>query len=218
MAIKAVLFDLDGTLIDSSEGITKSAQYALRRFGIEEPDLGKLKKFIGPPLGESFMKYYGFSEAQAKEAVKVYRERYNVKGIYECRLYSGVKGCLERLKAEGYRIGLASSKPEISCRRILEYLGILTLFDEVTGATMDGRIAKKKEVLQESFRRWGDMPKEEMVLVGDTGFDIEGANQVGIPSIAVSFGFGEVEEMVTAGCRAVCNSMDEIPAAIAGLH
>ena len=100
--MKAILFDLDGTLIDSSEGITKSTQYALAHYGIEENDLSKFYKFIGPPLSASFQKYYGFSEEKAYEAVTVYRERYNRIGLFECSLYPGVRECIETLKAKGY--------------------------------------------------------------------------------------------------------------------
>ena len=215
--MKAILFDLDGTLIDSSEGITKSAQYALAHYGIIENDLSKFYKFIGPPLVASFKKYYDFPEEQAVEAVAVYRERYNKIGLFECSLYPGVRECIEKLKAQGYLIGMASSKPEVSCRRILEHFGILELFDDVVGATFDGRIDTKEEVLNEVMRRWSDVPKDEMCLIGDTMFDVEGANQVGIRTVAVNFGFGNVQEMVEAGAVAVCDDMGELPEIVAGL-
>ena len=209
--MKAILFDLDGTLIDSSEGITKSTQYALAHYGIIENDLSKFYKFIGPPLVASFKKYYDFPEEQAVEAVAVYRERYNKIGLFECSLYPGVRECIEKLKAQGYLIGMASSKPEVSCRRILEHFGILELFDDVVGATFDGRIDTKEEVLNEVMRRWSDVPKDEMCLIGDTMFDVEGANQVGIRTVAVTFGFGNVQEMVEAGAVAVCEDMAKLP-------
>lgn len=215
--MKAILFDLDGTLIDSSEGITKSAQYALAHYGIIENDLSKFYKFIGPPLVASFKKYYDFPEEQAVEAVAVYRERYNKIGLFECSLYPGVRECIEKLKAQGYLIGMASSKPEVSCRRILEHFGILELFDDVVGATFDGRIDTKEEVLNEVMRRWSDVPKDEMCLIGDTMFDVEGANQVGIRTVAVNFGFGNVQEMVEAGAVAVCDDMEKLPDIVAAL-
>lgn len=215
--MKAILFDLDGTLIDSSEGITKSTQYALAHYGIIENDLSKFYKFIGPPLVASFKKYYDFPEEQAVEAVAVYRERYNKIGLFECSLYPGVRECIEKLKAQGYLIGMASSKPEVSCRRILEHFGILELFDDVVGATFDGRIDTKEEVLNEVMRRWSDVPKDEMCLIGDTMFDVEGANQVGIRTVAVTFGFGNVQEMVEAGAVAVCEDMEKLPEIVAAL-
>ena len=215
--MKAILFDLDGTLIDSSEGITKSTQYALAHYGIIENDLSKFYKFIGPPLVASFKKYYDFPEEQAVEAVAVYRERYNKIGLFECSLYPGVRECIEKLKAQGYLIGMASSKPEVSCRRILEHFGILELFDDVVGATFDGRIDTKEEVLNEVMCRWSDVPKDEMCLIGDTMFDVEGANQVGIRTVAVNFGFGNVQEMVEAGAVAVCDDMEKLPDIVAAL-
>lgn len=211
MSKKAVLFDLDGTLIDSSDGIIKCVRYALDHYGMEEPDTAKLYRFIGPPLSESFQKYYGFSLEQAYEAVGVYRERYNKIGIFECSLYPGVEEAIRALKAQGYRIGMASSKPEESCRRILEHFGILTLFDEVVGATFDGRRDRKEDVLREAFRRWDDLTPDQICLVGDTVFDAEGAKAVGIPCIAVTFGFGDVEKMKEAGIAGVCETMEELP-------
>ena len=215
--IKCVIFDLDGTLIDSSEGITKSTQYALATYGIEEPDLSKLKVFIGPPLSYSFSKYYGFDEAKAREAVDRYRVRYKKLGIFECSLYPGVVESLEKLKEKGFLIGIGSSKPENSCVRILEYFDILKYFDYVVGSTEDGRIDTKEEVLNELFSRIGDIRKEEMCLVGDTIFDIEGANKVGIASIGVSFGFGNTREMHEAGAIAICDSMSDVTDTVIGI-
>lgn len=208
--IKAVLFDLDGTLIDSSEGITKSVQHSLLQYGINEENLNVLKKFIGPPLWESFAKYYGFYKEQAVEAVGKFRERYNVIGLFECSLYPGVRECIERLKEEGFLIAVASSKPEITCKRILEYHNILGLFDEVSGASMDGKVETKEQVLNQLFNRWPGVNRNEMVLVGDTIFDVEGANKVGLKSVGVSFGFGSVDEMKGAGANAIINHMDEL--------
>jgi phosphoglycolate phosphatase len=215
--MKAVLFDLDGTLIDSSEGIIKSAQYALTHFGIEETDMQNLMSFIGPPLMYSFKNRYGFSEEKAREAVGVYRQRYNKIGIFECSLYPGVRECIEQLKKMGYLIGMASSKPEESCRRILEHFDLLNLFDDVVGATPDGRIDTKEEVLSEVMRRWHEIPRKEMCLIGDTIFDVEGANQKEIPCICVSYGFGDVEEMLAAGALKICDSMSELPQTIGEL-
>jgi len=208
--IKAVLFDLDGTLIDSSEGITKSVQHALKEYGIEENNIEELKKFIGPPLWGSFVNYYGFSKEQSLEAVDKFRERYNKIGLFECCLYPGVRECLEELKEQGYKLAVASSKPEITCKRILEYHKVLDLFDEVSGATMDGRIETKEEVLNQLFGRWPSVCRDEMVLIGDTIFDIQGANKAGLKSIGVSFGFGCVDEMESNGALQVIDHMDEL--------
>lgn len=208
--MKAILFDLDGTLIDSSEGITKSAKYALEHYGIHEENMDTLRKFIGPPLVRSFKELYGFSQEQSREAVEIYRERYKVKGIYECSLYDGVESTIKELKKRGYKIGLASSKPEKSCEIILKHFGIYDLFDEVVGATFDGKIDTKEEVLNELLRRWKDTDKDDICLIGDTIYDVEGANKVGIETIVVSYGFGNVEKMLEEGAKCSCDSMMEL--------
>lgn len=215
--MKSVLFDLDGTLIDTSEGITKSAQYALAKFGIDEPDLSKLTCFIGPPLTYSFMTHYGFTEEQAKNAIGVYRERYTPIGIYESMIFPHVKEAIQELKKRGYRVGVASSKPEPACHVVLDYFGITELFDDIVGSTFDGRISTKEDVLDEVFRRWEDASKKNTLLVGDTIFDVKGANYKGIDCIAVSFGFGDVQEMLGAGAKAVCNDMRELPDLVDGV-
>lgn len=216
--IKAVLFDLDGTLVDSSEGITKSVQYALEKYNIIENNLEKLKPFIGPPLHSSFMKYYDFDEKSAFEAVEVYRERYRPIGLFECSLYPNVEACLRILKEQGYRIALASSKPEEMCRQILEHFNITELFDEVAGSTLDGRIVTKIQVLEELFGRWNDISKDEMILVGDTIFDIEGANAAGISSIGVSFGFGDIEAMKEEGALCILSDLGELPMYLSNIN
>lgn len=216
--MKAVLFDLDGTLIDSFEGIAKSAQYALRRFGIDEENLENLRPFVGPPLVDSFQKWYGLSKEQAIEATDIYRERYRPIGILECSLYPGVEECIRTLKAEGYLIGMASSKPEEFCRRILEHFGLLDLFDDVVGATFDRRIDTKEEVLNEVLRRWSDIPKDQMCLIGDTMFDLVGAKKIGIDCIAVSYGFGDAKEMLQNGAIAICDRMADLPELIQKLN
>lgn len=216
--IKAVLFDLDGTLIDSSEGIIKSVRYALSYYGMEETDTDKLYQFIGPPLSDSFQKIYGFSREQAVEAVEVYRQRYNKTGIFECRLYPGVEECIRTLRKQGLRIGMASSKPEQSCRRILEHFGILSLFDEVVGATFDGTRDRKEDVLREAFRRWEDLSLSQMCLIGDTVYDVAGAAAAGIDCIAVTYGFGDVEQMKQAGAAAVCEQICQLPQLIQALE
>lgn len=214
--IKVVLFDLDGTLIDSSEGIFKSVLYALEHYGIHETDMGSLRRFIGPPLYESFMRFYDFPEEQAREAVDVFRERYNVKGFLECKLYDGVKEALVSLKEAGYALGVATSKPEETARKILSNKGVYDLFDEIAGATMDGRIETKQEVLTEWFRRKSEYTPDASLLVGDTAFDVTGANAFGMKSIGVSFGFGSLDEMQKAGAVAICDSMAEVVDVVKG--
>lgn len=208
--IKAVLFDLDGTMINSEEGITKCVQYALRAKGIDEPDLKKLLCFIGPPLDPVFREKYGMSEKDAWESVQKYRERFDEKGIFECCLYDGVREVIASLKEKGYVLALASSKPETACRRILEHFSLTSYFDEIVGSTLDGSISSKEEVLEELFRRMQGISKDEMCLVGDTRFDAIGAKQVGIRCVGVSYGFGTAEEMLTAGAEVVCADIWEV--------
>lgn len=208
--IKAVLFDLDGTIINSEEGITKCVQYALAARGIDEPDRSKLVCFIGPPLEPVFREKYGMTEEQAWEAVVKYRERFDQTGIFECCLYEGVPEVLKSLRKKGYFLALASSKPETACKRILEHFGLLGEFDEVTGSTLDGSVSTKQEVLEELFCRMNGIKKENMCLVGDTKYDAAGAMQAGIRCIGVGYGFGTKEELLGAGAETVLPSIKEV--------
>ena len=149
--IKAVLFDLDGTIINSEEGITKCVQYALRAYGIDEPDRTKLRCFIGPPLDPVFREKYGMTEAEAWQSVEKYRERFDVKGIFECSLYDGVREAIARFKEHGYLLALASSKPETACRRILEHFDLLGYFDEVVVPRWTARSVRRRKC----SRNWG---------------------------------------------------------------
>ncbi len=210
--MKAILFDLDGTIINSEEGITKCVQYALKAYGVEEPDLKKLLCFIGPPLEPVFQERYGMTEEEAWNAVLKYRERFDEKGIFECCLYDGVAAVIRSLKQKGYVLALASSKPETACRRILEHFELLPYFDEVVGSTLDGSISTKEEVLEELGRRMEHMQitKEQMCLIGDTKYDAAGAKAFGIRCIGVSYGFGTREELLTAGAEAVFEQIGEV--------
>ncbi len=209
--MKVVIFDLDGTMIDSEEGITKCVQYALDAYGVREPDLKKLRCFIGPPLEPVFMERYGMTEAEAWQSVLKYRERFDEKGIFECRLYEGVREAVARLREKGYVLALASSKPETACRRILAHFGLDVFFDEIAGATLDGSVSTKQEVLDELSGRLGERTaRAEMCLIGDTKYDAEGAKAVGIRCIGVSYGFGTAEELLAAGAETVCSSIAEV--------
>ena len=152
---QAILFDLDGTLTESGEGITKCVQYALEKFGIFEPDLKKLEVFVGPPLKDMMMSYGGLDEQQAEQAVCYYRERYHEKGIFENRLYPHIEEMLTRLREEGYRLAVASSKPTYYVNQILEHFGLAQYFEVVVGSEMDGSRVRKAEVIEEALRRLG---------------------------------------------------------------
>ncbi|MGI6011486.1 MAG: HAD hydrolase-like protein [Ruminococcus sp.] len=206
-----ILFDLDGTLTDSAEGITKSVQYALQHFGVDEPDLEKLKCFVGPPLKEQFMKYCHMPERQAETAVAVYRERYAKTGIYENKLYDGILELLEMLKEEKKILCVASSKPEIYVRRILEYFQIDQYFDEIVGANMDGSRTKKAEVIEEALERLqATDSREDVLMVGDRSHDVKGALQCGIQCIGAAYGYGGSSELAKAGAIYIANSVEEL--------
>ena len=162
---KAILFDLDGTLTESGEGITKCVQYALEKLGRPESDLEKLKVFIGPPLMEQFMKYADLDEATARKAVEYYRERYSTTGIFENRPYPGVEKMLQELRRKKYLLAVASSKPEYYVKQILDYFNLTEYFDEIVGSEMNGARTNKTEVIEETLKRLGlDHHREQVIL------------------------------------------------------
>lgn len=196
---RAILFDLDGTLTASAEGITKSVQYALLKLGINEPDLQKLEGFIGPPLLDQFMNAYGMDETTARQAVVYYRERYEEKGIYENEVYPGVRELLQALKAQGYQLGVASSKPVFYVRQILDRFGLTSFFTVIEGSQMDGKRTSKGEVIQEALKNLKmENCREQVAMVGDRKHDVLGAREAGIDCVAVSYGYGSVQELQQA--------------------
>ncbi len=211
MEFNYIFFDLDGTLTDSGIGIINSVKYALKKYGIEERNSDKLKRFIGPPLIDSFMEYYGFDLYKAKDAVMYYREYYSEKGIYENELYSGIKELLAELKAKSKVVLLTTSKPKIYAEKILGYFEILPYFDFVIGSNLDGTLSDKKEIIYEALKISGtELKKESVVMVGDRKFDIEGAIYNGIKSIAVLYGYGSYNELKKAGADYKAASVEEI--------
>ncbi|MDD7177963.1 MAG: HAD hydrolase-like protein [Lachnospiraceae bacterium] len=211
--MKKVLFDLDGTLINSQEGITKGVQYALREsLGIDEPDLESLRCFIGPPLALMFDQKYHVPAEKIEPAVAKYREYYDAIGMNQCELYPGVIEALEHLRQKGYVLGLASSKPEISCEQILKNKGIAGYFDYIVGASMGPERREKVLVLEEAFRRMGVSERSEVVLIGDTKYDAVGAVKAGIDCIGVTYGFGTREELFAAGAVQVFDTLEEVEA------
>ena len=213
---KILLFDLDGTLTDPKEGITKCVQYALRHFNIEVDDLSELLCFIGPPLIDSFKNFYGMSDEDAVIAVEKYRERFKDIGIFENGVYEGIFQLLKSCKDMGYRIGLATSKPEEFAVRILDRYELAEFFDETTGSTMDGSRNSKTDVIKEAFRRMGinDSNKENVYMIGDREHDIIGAKNCGIKSVGVKFGYSEEGELEAAGADYVVDSVEELKSLI----
>ena len=192
-----ILFDLDGTLTDSGEGIMKSVQYALlRAFDITVEDYTELRAFVGPPLHDQFMRWTGCTREEADEAVRLYRERYVPVGLYENRLYDGIPELLERLKAEGFRMAVASSKPTALCERILQHFGVAGYFDVILGSEPDGRRSNKAEVVEDVLKALhAEDKRDECILVGDTKYDMAGAKAAGLAAMGVSFGYGLREEL-----------------------
>lgn len=204
-----VFFDLDGTIIDSGEGVSNSVLYALKKFGISETKENALR-FIGPPLADSFKEFYGFDDAKATKSIEIYREYYREKGIFECYLYEGIKELLVKLKQNGYVVVLCTSKPEEYAHRVLRFFEILDLFDHACGATMDEKTrATKDEVMQYAFDTSG-AKREKTLMVGDRKFDINSANKFGIDSVGVTFGYGSEDELKEAGATYIVDSASEI--------
>ncbi len=207
---KTVLFDLDGTLTDPGEGITNSVAFALQKWGITVNDKTELYPFIGPPLSESFQKYYGFSEEDSIKAVYCYREYFSVKGLYENKVYDGVTEMLAALKELGIRIVLATSKPEPYAIEILKHFDLHRYFDCIAGATMDESRNKKDEVITYALDTFGITDKESTVMVGDRHHDILGAKKNGIDSIGVLYGYGDFEELTSAGACALVETVEAL--------
>ncbi len=203
-------FDLDGTITDSSLGITNSVMYALERFGIKESDRTKLYKFIGPPLTVSFREYYGFSEEKALEAVAYYREYYQDKGIFENRVYDGFEEMLKKLKAAGKRLVVATSKPEPYARQIIDYFGLTPYFDYVAGMELDGGRGTKAEVIRYALSACGITDKSGVLMVGDREHDVIGARDAGVDCLGVLYGFGSREELEGAGADYIAETAEEI--------
>lgn len=204
---KTILFDLDGTLTDSGEGIINCVIYALERFGLPVPPRESLRYFVGPPLHESFMKQ-GVPADRAEEAVAVYRERYVPTGMFENTPYPGVRELLEALKSEGHTLYVASSKPEWMCVEILKHFDLAKYFDRICGATMDTSRTDKEAVIAYLLQQNGRTGN--IIMVGDTRFDVIGAKAHGIPAIGVTWGYGNVEEMCSAGAIGIANTMDSL--------
>ena len=205
---KYILFDLDGTLDDPFEGITKSVQHAMKKFGIET-EQDALKCFIGPPLTDSFEKYFGLSPNEAKLAVDYYREYYRPTGIFEVSIYEGIPELLEALLNEGCELILATSKPIVFADMILEKFGLAKYFTATFGSELDGTRVKKDEVIDYAFKSH-PMDKSLAIMVGDRKHDVEGAHKCGIPCIGVTFGYGDRAEHTECGAEHIVDSVGEL--------
>lgn len=210
---KYIFFDLDGTITDSTEGITKSISYALINLGYKVPPVEELYVFIGPPLKDSFIKYFNMEEETAKEAVRLYRERYSDVGKYECTPYEGIPALFKALKEDGRKLLIASSKPTEFVIDILKHFNMYEYFDVISGADMAGLRGEKEDVIREALRQINitDDNKKEVVMIGDRHYDINGAKLFGLDSIGVQYGFAETPtELAEAGATYVVNTVGEL--------
>ncbi|MBQ3503821.1 MAG: HAD-IA family hydrolase [Oscillospiraceae bacterium] len=204
---KTILFDLDGTLTDSGEGIINCAILALEHYGCPIPSREEMRTFVGPPLHESFIRH-GIPADKAEEAIEIYRSRYIPIGAYENTPYPGVRELLEKLKTQGHTLYVATSKPETTSVKILEHFDLAKYFDRICGASMDTSRSSKEAVIAYLLDLSGR--DSDIIMVGDTKFDVIGAAAHGIPAIGVSWGYGKVEDMQNAGAMAIAYSIEEL--------
>ena len=194
MKYKYILFDLDGTITESKEGITKSVQYALKKFDIIVESLDLLEKFIGPPLKYSFSEYYGFDENKSLEAVQYYREYFEKKGIMENKVYDHIEDLLKQLKELKLKLIIATSKPTKFSNIILNNFNLTPYFDVIVGSNMNGTRCTKGEVIKHVVEKYKIDPNEA-VMIGDRKYDMIGARQNNMDSIGVTYGYGSREEL-----------------------
>ena len=207
MFAKAVLFDLDGTLTDSGEGIINCAVFAMERLGIPVPPREELGVFVGPPLWDTF-RQFGVPSDRVDEAVEIFRSRYVPIGKFENTPYPGIREVLEVLRAQGRKLYVATSKPEVTAREILEHFDLSRYFAEICGATVDKTRTSKEDVI--AYLLSLDACRENSVMVGDTAFDVIGAAAHGIPTIGAAWGYGKTEDMVSAGAAAIARSPEDL--------
>ena len=205
-----ILFDLDATLTDSSPGIINSIIYALNKYGISVEDTSKLRRFLGPPLHESFKEFYGFDDEKAMEAVKYYREYFSTKGLLENQVYNGIPELLKNIADNDKRLIVATSKPQEFTDRIMEHFDLTKYFEFVAGSNMDGTRSKKAEVIEYALNKCQITDKSKVVMVGDRKHDIIGAKAVGIDSIGVEYGYGDYDELNSAGATYIAKTVSDL--------
>ena len=204
---KFVLFDFDGTVYDTVEGITKSARYAINKYGMDAP-LEELRCFAGPPLLDKFMEVFAVSEEQARELVDAYRERYRPIGLQECQLFPGIKELLIKLRQQGIKTAITTMKPQEMAEMLLGRENMLELFDVIYGSTLSQNVSKSI-LVQRAMETLG-ASVSDTVLVGDTKYDIHGAHEKGIPAIGVRYGYAAENELEDAGADFIAEDMAEL--------
>ena len=205
-----ILFDLDGTLTNSQLGITTCVAYALESFGIHTENPEELRKFIGPPLKESFVKYYNMTDGEGDRAVEKYRERFATVGLYENEVYAGIPELLQKLKAQGKTLLVATSKPTVYSDKILEHFGLKEYFSYIAGSELDGTRVNKAEVIQYALEQMKITETETIVMIGDKEHDMIGAGICGVDSIGVLYGFGEREELENHGATYIAETVSDL--------
>ena len=216
--IQTLLFDFDGTLFDTGTGVMRSAQYALERLGAAPLDEATLRKFVGPPLDESFIEFCGFTPEKARQAVLLYRERYQPTGIWECEPYPGMPEMLDAVRDAGFQIAVCTSKPTTMTVRILERYALAEKFDFICGSELDGTRSKKFEVVQACLEHFGITDPETVRMIGDRKYDILGAGKCGVKTIGVSFGYSEPGELEEYGAAAIADSNEALCALLLQLR
>jgi len=209
MSCDVIIFDLDGTLTDSAEGIFNSFIYSLKHFGIEEKK-ENLSSVIGPSLSSSFRSLYGFEGEKAKEAIKKYREYYSEKGIFENQVYDGIKELLEKLNASGKTLLVATAKPINYAKIILEHFDMIKYFKFVCGAELDGSVSEKTEILGNALKLLEQEPTKNIIMIGDRKHDIIAANHYGISSSAVLYGYGTIGELQKENPTHIVNTVSDL--------
>lgn len=207
---QTILFDLDGTLTNPALGITNSLAYALEKFNIEVTDKKELYRFIGPPLQDSFENFYHFSKEDSLKAVDFYRDYFRHKGLYENEVYQGIPDLLERLKAQGKKLLVATSKPEEFARQILKHFDLYNNFDFIASASMDGSRRLKGDVIAHALTSAQVSDLSATIMIGDREHDIIGAKKNGLDAIGVLYGFGNREELKKAGATYIATNVEEL--------
>jgi phosphoglycolate phosphatase len=210
MSYKYILFDLDGTLTDPKEGITKAVQYALKKYDIYVEDLDLLEKFIGPPLKNSFREFYNFDEEKAVQAVSFYREYFKEKGMFENEVYENIENVLNKLQALGLNLIVATSKPTVFSKEILKHFNLEQYFIEVVGSNLDGTRSEKGEIIKFILEKYKITRLHEVVMIGDRKYDIIGATDNHIDSIGVTYGYGSEEELKNAKATYIANAVQDL--------
>ncbi|MFJ8354221.1 HAD family hydrolase [Bacillus paramycoides] len=207
---KTFLFDLDGTLTDPKEGIINSVLYALEKMGIEEGKISELDSFIGPPIQQSFAERYNMSEIEVEEAVVYFREYLKKSGLLENKIYDGIPTLLQELKDAGNRLYVATSKPTIFAKQVIEHFQLTSFFEEIVGSNLDGTRIKKEEIIAHILQTNEELKKEEIVMIGDRKHDIIGANNNEIASIGVLYGYGSEKELSEARATYIVKDVEEL--------